>query len=94
MQAEAVHHSQGVDVPEYLISFNDEWVAEHTPEQIDGKATASRALIQEMREAGVLLFANGALDRSTVLCSVRAADGEPGRRWGKGRAAAWGSAPP
>lgn len=64
-------------MPEYLISFNDEWVAEHTPEQIDRKAVASRALIEQMREAGVLRFANGGLDRSTALCSVRAADGEP-----------------
>mgnify|MGYP001286298269 CR=1 FL=1 len=64
-------------MPEYLISFNDEWVAEHTPEQIAEKAVASRALIEAMQQEGVLLFANGALDRTTVLCSVRAIDGEP-----------------
>jgi len=64
-------------MPQYLISFNDEWVAEHTSEQIARKATASRAVIEQMREAGVLLFANGALDRTTVVCSVRALDGEP-----------------
>ena len=54
-------------MPEYLISFNDEWVAEHTPEQIDRKAVASRALIEQMREAGVLRFANGGLDLAVVL---------------------------
>ena len=64
-------------MPQYLISFNDEWVAEHTSEQIARKATASRAVIEQMREAGVLVFANGALDRTTVVCSVRALDGEP-----------------
>ena len=49
---------------EYLISFNDEWVPEHTPEQIRAKSVASRAVIAEMQAQDVLLFSNGALDRS------------------------------
>jgi hypothetical protein len=62
---------------EYLISFNDEWVPEHTPEQIQAKADAVRPVIDEMLAAGVLVFSNGGLDRSTVLCSATAVDGEP-----------------
>ncbi|GAA2860066.1 hypothetical protein Acy02nite_56230 [Actinoplanes cyaneus] len=62
---------------EYLISFNDEWVPEHTPEQIRAKSVASRAVIAEMQAQDVLLFSNGALDRSTALCSVTLVDGEP-----------------
>ena len=40
---------------EYLISFNDEWVPEHTDEQIRAKAVASRAVIEEMQAAGVFI---------------------------------------
>jgi hypothetical protein len=62
---------------DYLIAFNDEWVPEHTEEQIRGKSVASRAVIEEMRTAGELIFTNGALDRSTALFNVEAVDGKP-----------------
>nr|MDT0661351.1 YciI family protein [Micromonospora sp. DSM 115978] len=62
---------------EYLIGFNDEWVREHTPEELAEKRTASMALIEEMQAAGVLLFANGGLDRSTTIFSVESVDGQP-----------------
>jgi len=62
---------------EYLIAFNDEWVAEHTAEQLRAKGVAGRAVIEEMRADGVLIFSNGGLDRSTAVCSVEAVDGKP-----------------
>lgn len=62
---------------QYLIAFNDEWVPEHTDEEIRAKAAASRVVIDEMRAAGVLVFTNGALDASTALCSVEAVEGRP-----------------
>lgn len=64
-------------VPEYLIAFNDEWVPEHTEQEIGAKGRASRAVLEEMTAAGVFVFSNGALDASSVLCSVTAKDGEP-----------------
>lgn len=64
-------------MPQYLIAFNDEWVQEHTHEQLMEKATASRAVIREMEDAGVFVFADGGIDASTVVCSVVAKDGEP-----------------
>lgn len=62
---------------EYLITFNDEWVPEHTAEERDEKAAAVRPVIEEMLAAGVLIFSNGGLDRSTAVFSVEAADGKP-----------------
>lgn len=62
---------------QYLIAFNDEWVPEHTPEQIRAKAVAADAVTDAMREAGVFVFGNGALDASTVVASVHLEDGEP-----------------
>jgi hypothetical protein len=64
-------------VTEYLITFNDEWVREHTAEEIREKSTAAHVVIEEMRADDVLIFTNGGLDRSTALCSVEAVDGKP-----------------
>jgi hypothetical protein len=61
---------------EYLITFNDEWVPEHTAEQLGQKGASARAVLAQMQDAGVLLFTNGGLDRSTALFSVEAVDGQ------------------
>ncbi|MEU8223348.1 YciI family protein [Kribbella sp. NPDC048915] len=62
---------------EYLIAFNDEWVQEHTAEELQAKSVASGVVLDEMREAGVFVFANGGIDASTALFSVEAKGGEP-----------------
>jgi hypothetical protein len=62
---------------EYLIAFNDEWVADHTDEELVVKAAAARVVLEEMQADGVLIFTNGGLDRSTALFSVEAVDGKP-----------------
>jgi len=62
---------------EYLITFNDEWVPDHTAEELREKGTAARAVIDEMLAEDVLIFTNGALDRSTAVCSVESVDGKP-----------------
>ncbi|MEV0004192.1 YciI family protein [Micromonospora sp. NPDC050980] len=62
---------------EYLIAFNDEWVPEHTAEQLREKGEAARAVIEEMLAEDVLIFTNGGLDRSTAVCSVESVDGRP-----------------
>jgi hypothetical protein len=60
---------------EYLIAFNDEWVPDHTDEELREKSQAVRALVAEMRAAGVLIFTGG-LDDS-VPFSVDASSGTP-----------------
>lgn len=60
---------------EYLITFNDEWVAEHTPEQIAAKAVAGRAVIAQMQAEDVLIYCNGALSRASVVGNAVARDG-------------------
>ncbi|MBQ1074455.1 hypothetical protein KBX06_14960 [Micromonospora sp. C31] len=62
---------------EYLIAFNDEWVPPHTAEEVRAKSVAGWAVIEEMRAAGVLIFSNGGLDRSTAVCGVVPVDGKP-----------------
>ena len=40
---------------EYLIAFNDEWVPDHTVEELREKARGTRALVAEMKAAGVFV---------------------------------------
>jgi hypothetical protein len=60
---------------EYLIAFNEEWVPEHTDEEILEKSRALQPLVAEMKAAGVLIFTGG-LDDSPAF-SVDAASGTP-----------------
>ena len=60
---------------EYLIAFNDEWVPDHTEEELREKSRALRPLVAEMRAAGVLIFTGG-LDDSPAF-SVDASSGTP-----------------
>lgn len=62
---------------EYIIAFNDEWVAPHTDQELLAKDEAVSAVVQEMRGAGIWVFGNGGIDASTLVCSVLAEDGEP-----------------
>jgi hypothetical protein len=64
-------------MPEYLIAFNDEWVPDHTEEEVRQKAAAVRPVIDEMQAADVLIFSHGGLDGSTAVFNVEAVDGEP-----------------
>ena len=59
-----------------LISFNDEWVREHTGDELKAKAAASREVLDDMTKEGVFVFADGGIDASTVVCSVEARDGQ------------------
>lgn len=64
-------------MPQYLIAFNDEWVPDLTSEDIGERGRNGRAVIEEMRSAGVFLFSDGGLDASTVVCSVVPDNGSP-----------------
>jgi hypothetical protein len=61
---------------EYLIAFNEEWVPEHTDEELRQKSRALRPLIAEMEAAGVLIFTGG-LDDTTPVFNVDASTGTP-----------------
>ena len=61
---------------EYLIAFNDEWVPDHTVEELREKSRAVRALVAEMKAAGVFIFTGG-LDDAAPVFSVDASSGTP-----------------
>ena len=60
---------------EYLVAFNDDWVPDHTEDELRAKSRALRPLLAEMRDAGVLIFTGG-VDDGPVF-SVDAASGTP-----------------
>jgi hypothetical protein len=61
---------------EYLIAFNDDWVPDHTLEELQAKSRALRPLIAEMKAAGVLVFTGG-VDPDAPVFSVEADNGSP-----------------
>jgi hypothetical protein len=46
-------------VPNYIIYFNQQWVGDHSAEWFSERGPLSRAVVAEMQEAGVVVFAGG-----------------------------------
>ena len=44
---------------QYILYFNQEWVGEHSQEWFRSRAPLARAAVEEMKEAGVYVFAGG-----------------------------------
>ena len=51
---------------EYLIFFNDGWVTEATDEQWQQRSRDVRAVVEEMKTAGVFIFTGG-LDNERIF---------------------------
>lgn len=43
----------------YIIYFHQQWVGDHSEEWFQGRGPLARAVVAEMKEAGVLVFAGG-----------------------------------
>ena len=43
----------------YIIYFNQQWVGDHTAEWFGSRGPLARAVVEEMKDAGVLVFAGG-----------------------------------
>ena len=67
---------KGGDMTEYLIAFNNEWVPDHTDDELREKSRAVKALVAEMQAAGVFIFTGG-LDVASPVFSVDASTGTP-----------------
>ena len=46
----------------YIIYFNQQWVGDHTDEWFASRGPLARAVVREMEEAGVLVFAGGLVE--------------------------------
>lgn len=63
-------------MPEYLITFNAEWVPALTRDQIMDASRRTSALTAEMMEAGVWVFGAG-LDDDSLVAGVDLVQGKP-----------------
>ena len=61
-------------MPEYLIYFNQQWVGDHTEEWFRGRVAPSVAVVNEMKVAGVYVFAGG-LEEDGPVYSADASSG-------------------
>jgi hypothetical protein len=59
----------------YAIYFMQQWVGDHPAEWYQGRVEPSRAVVREMEEAGVLVFAGGLVEEMELAFS---ADGTSG----------------
>lgn len=61
---------------QYAILFNQGWVGDHSEEWFMGRGPLARAAVDEMREAGVLVFAGGLVEELEEAFSADATSGE------------------
>jgi hypothetical protein len=62
---------------QYAIYFNQQWVGDHPEEWFRGRVEPANAVIEEMRAAGVLVFAGGLEEDLDQAFSVDATSGMP-----------------
>ena len=49
-------------MPKYIIYFNQKWVGDHPAEWYQSRGPLARAVVEEMKAAGVLVFAGGLVE--------------------------------
>jgi hypothetical protein len=62
-------------MPEYLIYFNQQWVGDHSEEWFRGRGSLVRAVLDEMKAAGVHVFAGGLEEEDGPIYSADPASG-------------------
>lgn len=61
---------------EYLIYFNQQWVGNHPEEWFCGRAPRAMAVVDEMKAAGVYVFAGGLEEEGAPVYSADPTGGE------------------
>jgi hypothetical protein len=61
---------------EYLIFFNQQWVGDHTEDWFRGRGPLARAVVEDMKAAGVYVFAGGLDEELDTAFSADATSGE------------------
>jgi hypothetical protein len=62
-------------VTEYLIFFNQQWVGDHSEEWFRGRGPLAMAVLDEMKAAGVYVFAGGLEEEVELAFSADATSG-------------------
>lgn len=59
----------------YLIFFNQQWVGDHPEEWFRERGSLARAVVDEMKEAGALVFAGGLVEELQSAFNADATSG-------------------
>jgi hypothetical protein len=59
----------------YLIFFNQQWVGDHTEEWFRSRGPLARAVVEEMKEAGAVVFAGGLVEEIETAFTADATSG-------------------
>jgi hypothetical protein len=62
-------------MPQYLIFFNQQWVGDHTEDWFRGRGPLAKAVVEEMKAAGVCVFAGGLEEEPERAFSADATSG-------------------
>ena len=68
----------------YIIYFNQQWVGDHSAEWFEARGPLARAVVSEMSEAGVLVFAGGLVEEIELAFGADS-DGQIGGPLSQGR---------
>ena len=60
---------------EYLIYFNQQWVGDHTEEWFRGRGPLAMAVVNEIKAAGVFVYAGGLVEEVEEAFSADATSG-------------------
>jgi hypothetical protein len=60
---------------EYLIYFNQQWVGDHSAEWFGSRGPLARAVVEEMKAAGVWVYAGGLVEEVEEAFSADATSG-------------------
>jgi len=61
---------EGAVMTEYLLYFNQQWVGDHSEEWFRGRGLLAKAAVDEMKAAGVYVFAGGLEEDGPVYNAV------------------------
>ena len=57
-------------MPKYIIYFNQQWVGDHPAEWYQSRGPLARAVVEEMKSNGVLVFAGGLVEEIELAFGV------------------------
>ena len=63
-------------MPQYLIYFNQQWVGDHDEAWFESRVEPSQAVVRDMQDQGVLVYAGGLVEELEEAASADATSGE------------------
>jgi hypothetical protein len=59
---------RSIYLPKYIIYFNQQWVGDHPATWYNSRGPLARKVVEDMKNAGVLVFAGGLVEEIGIAC--------------------------